>query len=499
MPRTSVWCSGTGVIARVDGKVNVRMSASPREERHAGTCSARIGALAALVGLAVMGVAACGAATGTPYQPPADWHEVTPPTGEQRTSSSYAISPDVPGLIVACIGDRTFHSIWRTRDAGAHWQMLPTRHLDGGCAVALPAGGHGTVFVDSGSPEFISVSHDAGATWQTLATSADYPTNATAYSPTLPAVFALLSVGVYRDGQLYSLGAITRGQAGRALPGSFFASTDDGRTWQTLDASADPLAPQGFFATGLTPDYRTPDAWYRLMAQAGLGGSSNAQGGAGSTSSDLPATVLEHSSDTGRTWTALGPIGPRGALVYALAGSAAIIGQSLVASWWNSAMLVTTPGQPNSLCAGFYADVGPNSGALDDPHNVAVYGSDDGGATWHGATVAQTGSDGYARDAQPVVAMDAHGDCYTAATATPADAMMGEKEPDRTSTTFWRLAPEASASPQQIAHITRLGITTLGVTVLPGQSVPRLLAVVYSIQPQPGPLDHLIWLATPDS
>jgi hypothetical protein len=447
-------------------------------------------ALAALVGLAVIGLAACGAATGNPYQPPADWHDITPPTGEQITS--YAISSDVPGLIVACIGDQTAHTsaapmgpahIWRTRDAGAHWQRLPTTHFYGGCRVALPAGGHGTVFAENYySAQFISVSHDAGDTWQTLATSAD-----------LQAVFVLFSAGVYRDGQLYSLGAgvyrdgqlyslgaIARGQAGSALPGSLFASTDDGRTWDTLDASADPLAGQGFFATGLTPDYRTPGAWYRLMAQAYQGFSSNAQGGAGSTSSSLPATVLEHSSDNGRTWTALGPIGPRGTLSYWLSPGA---------------MPATTPSQPDRLCAGFYPMV--SAGGLDGVHDVAVYGSDDGGVTWTGATVAPS-----SWAAQPVLAMDTRGNCYTAAWAGPACWTCDQLDQD--STTFWRLAPGSSASPQQIARVTDLRISTLGVADLPGEVAPRLLAVVYT--PQPGIIcrgdicppevphpPHLIW------
>src|SRR5262249_17311110 len=156
----------------------------------------------------------CGVATGNAYTPPADWHDITPPTGEQITS--YAISPDVPGLIVACIGDQTAHisaapmgpaHIWRTRDAGAHWQILPTTHSYGGCKVAMPAEGHGTVVAENllgpqaSAQQFITVSHDAGDTWQTLTTDATYPL-------ALQAVFTLLSAGAYRGGQLYSVGAI---------------------------------------------------------------------------------------------------------------------------------------------------------------------------------------------------------------------------------------------------------------------------------------------------
>ncbi len=492
--------------------------------------SARSVALAAVVGLAVLGLAACGVATGTAYTPPADWHDSTPPTGEQITS--YAVSPDVPGLIVACIGDQTAHTsaapmgpahIWRTRDAGVHWQMLPTTQFYGGCQVALPAGGNGTVFAENlggpqaNSPQFITVSHDAGDTWQALATDATYPT-------TLQAVFTLLSAGAYRDGQLSSLGAIALGQAGNALPGSFFISADDGRTWRSLDASADPLAQQGFFPTGLTPDYHAPGAWYRLMARSEQWFTSNVQGGAGSTLPDLPATVLEHSSDGGRTWTTLGAVGPRGPLSY---------GQPLAEGGSFSAMLATTPGQPDRLCAGFNpavlgnttgqqgADAPAAGRALDavhrsrstpwsrplppyeSPHLVALYGSDDGGATWRGATVAQS-----SLAAQPVVAMDAHGDCYTAASTGPAFPTSDEL--DQVSTTFWRLAPGPSATAQQIAHMTRLDISTLGVTDLPGKAAPWLLAVVSTPQPEimcqgdvcpteaPHP-PHLIWRAAPES
>lgn len=494
--------------------------------------SARLAALA-MAGLAVLGLAACGITTGASFQPPTRWSDITPPTSEQ--AASYAISPDVPGLIVACIGDQTAHisaapmgpaHIWRTRDAGGHWQVLPTSQFYGGCSVAMPAGGHGTIFAENllgppaDPPQFIAVSHDAGDTWQTLGTADDYHT-------TLQAVFTLLGAAVYRGGRLYSLGAMAGGAVGNTLAGSFFASADDGRTWTRLDASADPLAQQGFFPAGLTADYHTSSAWYRLMARSEQWFVSNAPGGTHVIPPNLPATVLEHSSDGGRTWTPLGTIGPTGPLAY---------GFSLTAGGSFSAMLATTPGQPDRLCAGFYpsvlrsttgqqgADTVPASVAsvaadaarmsrtrprsmplppYAPPREVALYGSDDGGATWRGATIAQGGG-----AALPIVSMDARGDCYAAANAGPAFPTSDEL--DQVSATVWQLAPGASAAPQRIARITRLGIGALGVTVLQGEVAPRLLAVVYTPQPEiicQGDVcpteashpPHLIWLATPAS
>ena len=56
----------------------------------------------------VLALAACGVNTGgniPPYSVPAQWHDVSPPTADPI--ANYAISPDVPGLIVACIGGTT--------------------------------------------------------------------------------------------------------------------------------------------------------------------------------------------------------------------------------------------------------------------------------------------------------------------------------------------------------------------------------------------------------
>jgi hypothetical protein len=125
---------------------------------------------------------------------PAGWTDVTPPT--HQYVANYAFSPDVPGLIVACIGDRAADvagatvtpgtgnqavgpaKLWRTRDGGAHWQALGLSGLRSGSTASLPRGGdggNGTIFttIQGGSygTGTLVVSHDAGDTWRPVETS----------------------------------------------------------------------------------------------------------------------------------------------------------------------------------------------------------------------------------------------------------------------------------------------------------------------------------------
>src|SRR5260221_9630039 len=76
-----------------------RVSRRPRGLLPAAAMIGIIGLLAAVLHglLAQSGIA----------PPPAGWQMRTPPTNEQF--ASYAVSPDGPGLFVACLGDQTPH------------------------------------------------------------------------------------------------------------------------------------------------------------------------------------------------------------------------------------------------------------------------------------------------------------------------------------------------------------------------------------------------------
>jgi hypothetical protein len=103
----------------------------------------------------VMTLAGCGPLPGgdaAVWHLPAGWHDITPPDG--RSIASYAVSPDVPGLMFACIGAPENYTsaspmgpatLWRTRDGGDHWQALHVDGLNAGCEVRMPRGGQGTL------------------------------------------------------------------------------------------------------------------------------------------------------------------------------------------------------------------------------------------------------------------------------------------------------------------------------------------------------------------
>lgn len=69
-------------------------------------------AVAALT-IACLLSAACGAAGSSPYTLPAGWHDITP---SAQSLVSYAISPDVPGLIAGLL--TISHSDTRTQPCG---------------------------------------------------------------------------------------------------------------------------------------------------------------------------------------------------------------------------------------------------------------------------------------------------------------------------------------------------------------------------------------------
>lgn len=428
-------------------------------------------ALAAVVGLllAGCGLTGNGASGGASGSPPAGWHDVTPPAS--GTLVSYAVSPDVPGLIVACIGSFGHVSaappgpatLWRTRDGGATWHQLDASGLLAGCRVTFPAGGHGLLFAlnDFGAAPFIRVSPDAGDSWRTLSLAS------TGEDGGIQAEWDQLVASVMRDGLLYAPGVATGAGDNGASMSLFSVSADDGQTWKAVEAAPDPLLRQGYTVQAIAADYRQPGAWFRLIAPSY---------GAGSG----PAT-LEHSGDGGATWTPTSTVGPVGSYY----------GQG-------RATLVTTPAQPGRLCAGMNPDTdiaqpdtspSPDAGLAAPAHGgvlagppylppraVALYGSDDGGQHWRGSVV--VGHDRVnGRSVSPGVAVDAHGGCYLAGTSSPR----GGQGEDQFTATVWRLVPGAT-TPEVVVALARVGMETFAVA--PGGAgglSERLVAEVLTI------------------
>ncbi len=475
-----------------------------------------IGMLAVLLALAACGV------NIPPYSVPAQWHDVSPPTTDPI--ANYAISPDVPGLIVACIGSQTGNTsasplgpatLWRTRDGGAHWQRLATSGYIAGCEVAFPAGGNGTLFalnLDGG--QFIQVSHDAGDTWKTIAQD-----NGDPYGD-IQQRFALLGHGVYRDGRLYTAGqadtvatntaaatatatSLNPSPAGVSIANefadlAFSVSSDDSQTWTAVEASPDPLIQQGYVPLAIAADYSAPGAWFRLW-------------GPGYTSASGSATVLEHSTNGGQTWQRMRLIGEGGTYGGFVDGGP------------GTATLATEPSQPERLCAAFSPQVSdqsanvPSSAASGDvasaalagppppiPHDVALAGSDDGGHTWSSAVIGNHQRD-YGGAVDPGVSMDPHGNCYLADISSQG----GDTTEDVA--TIWRLAPGLGAKPAPIARIIGQNIVTFAVSLANASHTPRLVAVAYTYKDPteivcqgnvcpPEPVmspPHLIWMPAP--
>jgi hypothetical protein len=268
---------------------------------------------------------------------PSGWHNVTPPG--QVTNPSYAVSADMPGLILACgatlsaslssLGKSNLR-LQRSDDGGAHWRILQAPFLKGNdkCAVTAISGNPTSFFAYgrqllSNTPTTFWVTHDAGETWtQAFTTANDYDE----YS-----VMSQLSASVLRDGVLYSL-------QGDSYDPAFSSSTDDGATW-TLVLKAKTAGIPGGRIASFTADYAQPHAWYQSV-YLNLGG-----------------LALEHSSDDGKTWT--------------------ISKQFAEGAGAAPTELATASAQPEQLCA--YATYGES--------NATLFSSADRGATWNQASL----------------------------------------------------------------------------------------------------------------
>lgn len=422
---------------------------------------------------------------------PSGWHDVTPPTPEAITS--YAVSPDVPGLILACIGSKAGNlsaspmgpaHLWRTRDGGASWEQLPMGGLTAGCEIAGVRGEPGVFFVTDVylAQPGLWVTHDAGDHWSQVAVAGAQPQQEASV------IFSFLRDGIYRDGKVYTVGSLETGTPGGGQV--FSSSADDGHTWTTVEVSPDLLLRYDYNILGFAADYRAAGAWFRLLGDDIPPSSGTAA---------RPSLIIEHSTDDGRTWSVIG----RHDL------GAEVDAGSIVT-------IATTPSQPLRLCVAVSVQVSlqatvaaprtPNGGRAvvrvgpppPQPRDVALLASDDGGATWRGGTVAQ-----YRREyGGPVwhgVAMSLKGDCFLATTLVRFTV-------DDT-TTIWRLAPGAGSAPQAVEqlHGILLGYFALGRATsgsgerfvgVADKAGPLQVVTCYDpapcVDPTPAP-PHLIW------
>lgn len=411
-------------------------------------------------------IAGCGAAPRG-YQPPKGWRAIALPT--TQLSAQYAISPDVPGLIVGCIGDKLGGpaNLWSTSDGGAHWRQLPFDGLIGGCELAAPTGGQGAIFLlnilgATPQQQTLKVSHDAGQTWHTIATSADFQSASNFYGEDiLQQLFALISAGVYRNGRLYTVGHLDTTDANVLSVPAFSVSDDDGRTWTKQESRTDPLAAQRSMPLGIAPDYRSPGAWFRLL-------------GPGEQGQPAPAT-LEHSSDGGRTWTVMGTVGPAGRFVNAA-----------------MATLATTPAQPARLCAGMVAEGSFQNTAVrtlpafapaaafgpppTPPQSIVLAGSDDGGLTWNSASIVQQS---HTDNLASGVFINSSGTCFLAENYT----VFGDSDPDVAS--IWQLASGTGAQPERLWQVQHQLFTTFVLNIGSGTQQPRFVAITATYHQHP--------------
>lgn len=405
-------------------------------------------------------VAGCGGASSSLAYPnpiPTGWHNAAVPGNEPL--ASYAISPDVAGLALACVGAPVNNlensplgpgTLWRTQDGGASWQELSSQGILPNCQLVAPPGGNGLLFAAGlfHNGPAVSVSTDAGSHWTGLNSTLTFDT---------PVGF-VLAESILRAGVLYAPELPTAS----GLQPVMAMSRDDGQTWQATESTPDPLTRTGDIPLSIAADYSAPNAWFRILGQNGIRNSQRISA----------QPVLEHSSDGGRTWQIWQHLGPSGSY-----------------DWLGSALLATTPAQPERVCASFFPQVFPEStteveavglasgreapaaephpGVPPRPVVIELAASSTGGQTWASTAVVQRV--GYDSAVPPGVVMDQQGDCFL------GDNRDEVGDPSENVLTLWKLAA-GSAIPRVLIRFP--GMTADFVGVEPGmQGSPERLAV----------------------
>lgn len=393
----------------------------------------RWGRLAVVVGALGLLLAGCGQTfPGANTAPPSGWTDITPP--DEGQSAQYAVSPDIPGLIIATIGGRAQASadpppaarLWRSEDGGASWQSLDSLSPRSGSSLIMPPGGHGLVISVDILDASVSVSRDEGTTWRTMSLDTS--------NPGTPPQVNWLEGAVALHGRLYT-------SNGRP----FSVSGDFGLTWRTIESGANP-AGIGLSGDAIAPLDANGSSWLRL------------------TSSDF-----ERSDDGGATWriVAQHTPGPGGRVfsgqIATSAGHPGRVCAALAVRDDTSVTIAptvtpayTAPPQP-TVSPGQQAAV---SWPPPDQKDVALLASDDDGATWHGGVVEALRRD-FGGAVQPGVQMSADGSCYLAAYQQGNPFGLGAD----VLATLWRLAPGAA---QPVAQWAMAGRVVESLALAPG-------------------------------
>lgn len=278
---------------------------------------------------------------------PAGWHNAS--VHGLTSGMQYTVSADTPGLLLAC-GERSetvfrpslidvIRRCWRSRDGGETWDSIAAPFQDRDFYLVAPRRGGAIFFAveyDLRSdafrqphPEWVWETENGGTTWRHVgAIQGDLSS--------IDAARESLTGAILCDSVLYTL-LLSPVDPYDAVPRTFAFSADGGGTWTAAERAPSALERRGWQVYSFAADYTAPHSWLRTLTRDGAG------------------ATLERSTDDGRSWIAVGPV-----------GDAASQGLTLV-------RLATNPARPGMLCAADYLELG-----------LWLAASGDGGHTWRG-------------------------------------------------------------------------------------------------------------------
>lgn len=230
------------------------------------------------------------------------WQEIGLPTPHDILWS-YAPVPSDPSTVYACTNSAHFKdnptTLWRSRDAGYHWQQMQVSLGDDiACWVQIADDGmgHVSVLVEGGSAEtvfgngcdlsMLYLSRDNGATWRALDPGAPFP---------LVEVHSLCSLSLTPH-HLYAYHYYSYTANGTPRFQSFLTRSDDGRAWTAADAD---IGAFDYFGVQFVPERADDTLIANVRYQNG----------------DKYGTVLWRSSDAGRHWRIIGAVDDFGDLM----------------------------------------------------------------------------------------------------------------------------------------------------------------------------------------
>lgn len=226
------------------------------------------------------------------------WQQIGLPTPHD-TLWSFAPVPSDPSTVYACTNSASVKDnptiLWRSRDAGIHWQQLPLVFgNDTVCLVQIADDGmgHVSVLVESGAaegfmgngcePSALYLSRDNGASWRALDPGAPF---------LLVETQSLCSL-ILTPHHLYAYHRDSH-TTNAATPTPLFQSillrSDDGRTWTAADAS---IGAANYFGVQIVPERDDDTLIATVRYQHG----------------DKYGTALWRSSDAGRQWHYVGNV-----------------------------------------------------------------------------------------------------------------------------------------------------------------------------------------------